>query len=50
MKHYPLRLIALAIGVAVIVVTYSLVRPPAPRVAVHPAPTGQPTTLTIDAV
>ena len=50
MKHYPLRLIALAIGVAMIVVTYSLVRPPAPRVAAHPAPTGQPTTLTIDAV
>jgi hypothetical protein len=50
MNRYPLRLIAPAIGVAMIVVTYSLVRPPAPRVAAHPAPTGQPTTLTIDAV
>jgi hypothetical protein len=47
MNRYPLRLSALAIGVALVVVTYSLVRPPAPRVAAHPAPTGQPTTLTI---
>src|SRR5919198_4952999 len=47
MNRYRLRLSALAIGVALVVVTYSLVRPPAPRVAAHPAPTGQPTTLTI---
>jgi hypothetical protein len=40
MNRYPLRLIAPAIGVAMIVGTYSLVRPPAPRVAAHPAPTG----------
>src|ERR671939_1258580 len=46
MNRYPLRLSALAIGVALVVVTYSLVRPPAPRVAAQPAPTGQPTTLT----
>src|SRR5919202_507102 len=50
MNRYPLRLSALAIGVAMVVVTYSLVKPPAPWVAAHPAPTGQPTTLTIDAV
>src|SRR5947209_5182121 len=47
MNRYRLRLIAPAIGVAMVVGTYSLVRPPAPRVAAHPAPTGQPTTLTI---
>src|ERR671932_1356841 len=47
MNRYRLRLSALAIGVAMVVVTYSLVRPPAPWVAAHPAPTGQPTTLTI---
>jgi hypothetical protein len=46
MNRYPLRLIAPAIGVAMIVGTYSLVKPPAPRVAAQPAPTGQPTTLT----
>src|ERR671938_121234 len=46
MNRYPLRLSALAIGVAMIVGTYSLGRPPAPRVAAQPAPTGQPTTLT----
>jgi hypothetical protein len=46
MNRYPLRLSALAIGVAMVVGTYSLVRPPAPRVAAQPAPTGQPTTLT----
>src|ERR687887_1600840 len=46
MNRYPLRLIAPTIGVAMIVGTYSLVRPPAPRVAAEPAPTGQPTTLT----
>src|SRR5919206_5207143 len=50
MNRYRLRLSALAIGVAMVVGTYSLVRPPAPWVAAHPAPTGQPTTLTIDAV
>src|SRR5919199_5530750 len=50
MNRYPLRLSALAIGVAMVVVTYSLVKPPAPWVAAHPAPTGQPTRLTIDAV
>jgi hypothetical protein len=50
MNRYRLRLSALAIGVAMIVGTYSLVKPPAPWVAAHPAPTGQPTTLTIDAV
>jgi hypothetical protein len=50
MKHYPLRLIAPAIGVAMIVGTCSLVKPPAPWIAAHPPPTGQPTGLTIDAV
>jgi hypothetical protein len=47
MNRYPLRLSALAIGVAMIVGTYSLVRPPAsalqPRVPSGPVPTPAPT-------
>ena len=35
MNRYPLRLIAPAKGVAMIVGTYSLVKPPAPWIAAH---------------
>ena len=50
MNRYPLRLIALAIGVTMILAAYGLAELPGSSVAAHPAPTGQPTRLTIDAV
>jgi hypothetical protein len=40
MNRYPLRLIALAIGVTMIPAAYGLTELPGSSVAAHPAPTG----------